>query len=107
MRKKIALLMLGGPLLMGGTTYTQKTNKKLKGSKPNIIMIVSDNTGYGDLSSYGAGPKAGINAPNMGKLDKEGMQFWAFYGQSRCTLGRAAMQTGRIPNRSGMTMVTF
>ena len=39
--------------------------------------------------------------------NRGGSSFWAFYGQSRCTLGRAAMQTGRIPNRSGMTTVTF
>ena len=70
-------------------------------------MIVSDDTGYGDFASYGGGPNAGINAPNMDKLDKEGMQFWTFYGQPSCTPGRAAMQTGRIPNRSGMTTVAF
>jgi len=40
-------------------------------------------------------------------MAKEGMQFWDFYGQPSCTPGRAAMQTGRIPNRSGMTTVAF
>jgi arylsulfatase A-like enzyme len=37
----------------------------------------------------------------------EGMTFFSFYAQPSCTLGRAAMQTGRIPNRSGMTTVAF
>jgi len=40
-------------------------------------------------------------------MDKEGMQFWTFYGQPSCRPGRAAMITGRIPNRSGMTTVAF
>ena len=43
----------------------------------------------------------------MDRLASEGMQFWSFYAQPSCTPGRAAMQTGRIPNRSGMTTVAF
>ena len=45
--------------------------------------------------------------PNIDKLAAEGMTFFSFYAQPSCTPGRAAMQTGRIPNRSGMTTVAF
>jgi arylsulfatase A-like enzyme len=110
MNKKIIfnILILSTFCLTFLNSYAQKEKtKKVKGSKPNIIMIVSDDTGWGDFASYGGGPNAGINAPNMDRLDKEGMQFWTFYGQPSCTPGRAAMQTGRIPNRSGMTTVAF
>ncbi|PMC11561.1 arylsulfatase, partial [Klebsiella aerogenes] len=41
------------------------------------------------------------------KMADEGMTFFDFYGQPSSTPGRAAMQTGRIPNRSGMTTVAF
>ena len=75
--------------------------------KPNILFIVSDDTGYGDLGPYGGGPGRGMPTPSIDKLADEGMTFFSFFAQPSCTPGRAAMQTGRIPNRSGMTTVAF
>ena len=75
--------------------------------KPNILFIVSDDTGYGDLGPYGGGEGRGMPTPNIDRLAEEGMTFFSFYAQPSCTPGRAAMQTGRIPNRSGMTTVAF
>ncbi len=75
--------------------------------KPNILLIVSDDTGWGDLGAYGGGEGRGMPTPNLDRLASEGMTFFSFYGQPSCTPGRAAMQTGRIPNRSGMTTVAF
>src|SRR5829696_3490737 len=75
--------------------------------KPNIIMIVSDDTGLGDLGPYGGGIGRGMPTPNIDRLASEGMTLHTFYAQPSCTPGRAAMQTGRIPNRSGMTTVAF
>jgi arylsulfatase A-like enzyme len=76
-------------------------------TKPNILLIVSDDTGYGDLGPYGGGVGRGMPTPNIDKMAAEGMTFFSFYAQPSCTPGRAAMQTGRIPNRSGMTTVAF
>ncbi len=75
--------------------------------KPNIILIVSDDFGYGDSGPYGGGENRGMPTPSLDRLAAEGMQFMSFYAQPSCTPGRAAMQTGRIPNRSGMTTVAF
>ncbi|MHC0506372.1 arylsulfatase [Achromobacter aegrifaciens] len=75
--------------------------------KPNIILLVSDDTGLGDLGPYGGGMGRGMPTPNIDRLSSEGMTFFSFYAQPSCTPGRAAMQTGRIPNRSGMTTVAF
>jgi arylsulfatase len=75
--------------------------------KPNIILIVGDDVGYGDLGPYGGGEGRGMPTPNIDRLSNEGMTFFSFYAQPSCTPGRAAMQTGRIPNRSGMTTVAF
>ena len=82
-------------------------NIALSKEQPNIIVLVSDDTGWGDLGCYGGGAGRGMPTPNLDRMAKEGMQFWSFYGQPSCTPGRAAMLTGRIPNRSGMTTVAF
>lgn len=76
-------------------------------AKPNILFIVSDDTGYGDLGAYLGGEARGMPTPNLDQLAADGMLFTSFYAQPSCTPGRAAMQTGRIPNRSGMTTVSF
>lgn len=77
------------------------------GTKPNIILIVGDDVGWGDLGVYGGGEGRGIPTPNLDRMAAEGMTFFSFYGQPSCTPGRAALITGRIPNRSGMTTVAF
>ncbi|XSG83032.1 MAG: arylsulfatase [Methyloligella sp. ZOD6] len=86
---------------------TKKETADAKSDRPNILLIVSDDTGWGDLGPYLGGKARGMQTPNFDKLASEGMTFTNFYGQPSCTPGRAAIQTGRIPNRSGMTTVAF
>ncbi|WP_082931922.1 arylsulfatase [Mycolicibacterium setense] len=83
-----------------GTTASEK-------AKPNIVLIVSDDFGYGDAGVYGGGDNRGMPTPHLDQMAEEGMQFMSFYAQPSCTPGRAAILTGRIPNRSGMTTVAF
>ncbi len=92
----LAILIVVGP-----------TTSQAQAKKPNILLIVSDDTGYGDLGPYGGGVGRGMPTPNIDKLAADGMTFFSFYAQPSCTPGRAAMVTGRIPNRSGMTTVAF
>jgi arylsulfatase A-like enzyme len=75
--------------------------------KPNIMLIVADDLGYGDTGPYGGGEGRGMPTPGIDRLANEGMTLFSFYAQPSCTPGRAAMQTGRIPNRSGITTVAF
>ncbi|UUO06170.1 arylsulfatase [Blastopirellula sp. J2-11] len=79
----------------------------VQAKQPNILFIVSDDTGYGDLGPYGGGEGRGMPTPSIDRMAAEGMTFFSYYAQPSCTPGRAAMQTGRIPNRSGMTTVAF
>ena len=76
-------------------------------AQPNILMIVVDDFGYGDSGAYGGGEGRGMPTPNIDALANQGMQFYDYYAQPSCTAGRAAMLTGRFPNRSGMTTVAF
>lgn len=105
MTQKLILFVIAVMLLAPG--FSQAASKKPRPKKPNIIMLISDDTGWGDLGVYGGGVGRGMATPNLDRMAKEGMQFWSFYGQPSCTPGRAAMITGRIPNRSGMTTVAF
>jgi arylsulfatase len=89
------------------TAQTQKPAVLADGKRPNILFIVVDDFGYGDAGAYGGGVGRGMPTPNIDRLAKEGMLFYSYYAQPSCTPGRAAMQTGRIPNRSGMTTVAF
>jgi arylsulfatase len=95
----VMLTILAAIVLAAGASYAA--------DKPNIILILSDDFGYGDMGAYGGGPGRGMPTPNLDKLADEGMTFFSFYAQPSCTPGRAAVQTGRIPNRSGMTTVAF
>ena len=95
----LGVLVLGIVVISADTASAQ--------DKPNILLIVSDDTGYGDLGPYGGGVGRGMPTPNIDQLAAEGMTFFSFYAQPSCTPGRAAIQTGRIPNRSGMTTVAF
>ncbi|QGY31649.1 arylsulfatase [Pantoea cypripedii] len=106
------LALAAGSILLPGASRAEEPAKNVTdnqgdGSKPNIILIVADDTGYGDLGAYGGGEGRGMPTPNLDKMAQEGMTFFSFYGQPSSTPGRAAMQTGRIPNRSGMTTVAF
>jgi arylsulfatase A-like enzyme len=96
----LALVLLTA--VAGPARAQEKTNKK-----PNIILILSDDFGYGDAGVYGGGPGRGMPTPNLDRMADEGITFYSFYAQPSCTPGRAAVQTGRIPNRSGMTTVAF
>jgi arylsulfatase A-like enzyme len=100
---KYPLSSFSAVLMLAGMALPSHAQDK----KPNILFIVSDDTGYGDLGAYGGGEGRGMPTPNIDRLADEGMTFFDFYAQPSCTPGRAAMQTGRIPNRSGMTTVAF
>lgn len=89
------------------STPSAQSNETTPAKRPNILCIISDDTGFGDLGPYGGGVGRGMPTPSIDRMADEGMTFFSFYAQPSCTPGRAAMLTGRIPNRSGMTTVAF
>ena len=103
----IAATVLFGPVAYSQTADNDHTKFKTYGSKPNIVEIISDDTGYWDLGAYNGGKARGMDTPNLDGMARDGVLFTDFYGQPSCTPGRAAMMTGRYPNRSGMTTVAF
>lgn len=75
--------------------------------KPNILMIMVDNLGYGELGVYGGGELRGAPTPRIDKLAAEGMRLTNFNVEPQCTPSRSALMTGRHPIRSGTTKVVW
>lgn len=67
-------------------------------SKPNFIILFTDDQGYGDLGSYGS---PNIATPNIDRMAEEGMRFTSFYAAPICGPSRAQLMTGCYPARSG------
>lgn len=90
--KNILLLGVVSLLFIACSTEQKKEKKK-----PNIIIINTDDLGYGDLSCYGA---TKVNTPNIDKLAAEGMRFTDAHSASAvCTPSRYALLTGNYPFR--------
>ncbi|MCK0157303.1 arylsulfatase [Cellulophaga sp. F20128] len=67
-------------------------------SKPNVIVIMTDDQGYGDLSSHG---NPILKTPNLDRLYSESIRLTNFHVSPFCTPTRAALMTGRYPGRTG------
>jgi len=99
-RRSFSICIAVGALVLfaGSSAWAQK--------KPNVVVLMGDDFGWSDFGAYTGGGKAlGHPTPNIDRLAKEGALFTSWYGQSSCTAGRAAFQTGRIPIRTALSVV--
>ncbi|WP_340105472.1 sulfatase family protein [Rhodohalobacter sp. 8-1] len=95
--KKLAIVLTA---LTGLCIYSPSLAQNTDQKKPNVIVIFTDDQGYGDLSSYGA---PNIQTPHLDKMATEGQKWTNFYSAaSVCTPSRAGLVTGRYAVRSGM-----
>jgi arylsulfatase A-like enzyme len=68
--------------------------------KPNVVLIMIDDMGYGDLASYGA---TDVRTPNSDRLAREGVRLTDAYANGQvCSPTRAALISGRYPQRFGI-----
>jgi arylsulfatase A-like enzyme len=94
------LLALG--LVTVGIMLGVHTTRADAADKPNVVLMVADNVGYGDLGAYGGGKMRGMPTPALDRLAAEGMQMTQFLVEPGCTPSRAALMTGRYSVRSGL-----
>ena len=92
---KIAILMvlaiLSAPLAMAAPKSE---------CKPNIVLVLMDNFGYGEIGVYGGGVLRGAATPNIDSIAAEGFQFTNFNVEAECTPSRSALMTGRYGIRT-------
>jgi arylsulfatase A-like enzyme len=87
---------------VAGAAFTAARANAFATPPPNIVMILADDLGYGDLGSFGSR----IKTPNIDQMAKEGVTFRHFYSASPvCSASRAALLTGRYGVRGGIPNV--
>ena len=77
------------------------------GKKPNIVYILTDDVGWGELGWQGGGKHRGTPTPTLDQMAFEGMRFWSAYAEPSCTPTRIAIMTGRHPVRTGLLTVLW
>jgi arylsulfatase A-like enzyme len=88
--------------LMGSATaFAQQSNK------PNVVFILADNVGYGDIGVYGGGELRGAPTPNIDQLAHDGLRFTQFLVEPACTPSRAALMTGQYSIRNGLSLIAI
>ena len=74
-------------------------------SKPNVVFILGDNVGYGDIGAYGGGELRGAPTPRLDRMAREGLRLTQYLVEPACTPSRAALMTGQYSIRNGLSLV--
>jgi arylsulfatase len=75
--------------------------------RPNLVFILADNIGYGDIGAYGGGELRGAPTPRIDQLAREGLRFTQYLVEPACTPSRAALMTGQYAIRSGLSLIAI
>src|SRR5215212_6665707 len=93
----LGLGTMAAALMLGAAKAPAQSAAK----KPNIVFMLADNLGYGELGVYGGGVLRGAPTPRIDELASEGMRLLNFNVEAQCTPSRAALMTGRYAIRTG------
>lgn len=100
---KVGKFMLVGSIVTAGA-FLSAPKAEAKAKKPNVVLVLIDNFGWGEPGFNGGGITRGAPTPRMNQLAQEGMRFTNFNVESQSTPSRSAIMTGRYAIRSGTTV---
>jgi arylsulfatase len=89
----------------GASTAQAQPTSNVANGKPNVVFILADNVGFGDLGPYGGGELRGAPTPRIDQLARESLKLTQFLVEPGCTPSRAALMTGRYSIREGLSLV--
>ena len=92
-------------VLASFATAMASTPAAAQQQRPNILFILADNVGYGDIGAYGGGELRGAPTPRIDQLAAESLRLTQFLVEPGCTPSRAALMTGRYSIRSGLSLI--
>jgi len=81
------------------------TQVAIGADKPNVVIMLGDNVGYGDIGAYGAGEVRGMPTPRIDSIASQGLRLTQYLVEPACTPSRAALMTGRYSQRVGLGTV--
>ena len=105
-RRETIAMLAGAALAALGMAFAA-TGSEAQTPKPNILFILVDNLGYGELGIYGGGATRGAPTPRIDKLASEGLRLTNMNMEAQCTPSRSSILTGRYAIRSGTHSVPF
>ena len=73
-----------------------------RGKKPNFLIFLMDDVGWGDFGCYGGGIAVGAPTKTFDRLAAQGLKLTSCYSEPSCSPSRATLLTGRVPNRHGL-----
>jgi len=98
---RLCVMLVAAFCLFGGIATAKVADR------PNIVFILTDNLGYGEIGSYGGGVTRGAATPRIDSIAKQGLRLLNMNMETQCTPSRSSLMTGRWAIRSGTHSVPF
>ena len=97
--RRLTHVLVATILVLGAAVPATAQGQPASAERPNVVLIITDDVGYGDFGSYGA---TDIRTPNVDRLVREGVKLTDFYAAPQCTPTRTSLITGRYQQRVGL-----
>jgi len=107
MRRMMMRLCIALILVAAAACSAKPARTQAQADAPNVIFILTDNLGYGEVGAYGGGLTRGAPTPRIDSLAQDGTRFLNFNMETQCTPSRSSLLTGRWAIRSGTYAVPF